>query len=804
MKGAILADQLNFAVFIDYDNVAIGVKNTLDRSFDYKHVAVWLESQGAVSSQVAYGNWNTHQDFGLISRALARHGVRMQHLDPSSASSKNGADIALSIDALELVFTQEHINAFCILSGDSDFLPLVHKLKTYNKRVYIMAGTAFMSETLRRNCHKFISYEQLCGQAEVRQLPNREPPASTDGPQLAPLEDAAELVRRTIREMRSRGETPYTRQIRTALLQLEPDFDERRYGFDSFKELIIQLVNDRFFRRQPLGEGRFCIAENHGGGSELYDRLAPRRTEDALRYGPRQEVGRRLRDRRGARGAREREPRDEDRAAAAIRDALAQIAARGQVAELELLYRTITDADPGFPAYGCEGPDFRHLISKLVGRGLFSLKMAGGVWVVEDLGGRPRKEVPEAPSPRSANLLHDFVMANASLLQEGVPAKQVEAMLLTRLESAGEEAAAGEVGALMAHAVREGLLSSEPGVGGTVRYRAPPGRENQPPQTDFRGSHASHQRERTDSPPRGQERTRAAGLAVLARALRVKEELFEQGLPRSELRAALSDACPDFDGKDYGFRSFRELLDLACAEGYLESWDDGAAGLRYVGTARLSESEPPVSDAGGTAALSSAETAPGAEVLEPDGKSERRVAYGDHREGGARQEDRPGPEVPGDRPTDATSAGLASPKSEALEIVLAAVDSHETASEGLDRTDLRLALRKFRPNFDFRAYGFSGLRELLDYACADGALETREDAAGRIRYFAVAQSAEPVSEALESDGEEPQPTQPAAAEPEQSRAEQPKLTRDLGADEPSSFLKRLFRRLGKREAAPPA
>ncbi len=64
----------------------------------------------------------------------------MQHLDPASASSKNGADIALSLDALELVFTQEHINAFCILSGDSDFLPLVHKLKTYNKRVYIIAG----------------------------------------------------------------------------------------------------------------------------------------------------------------------------------------------------------------------------------------------------------------------------------------------------------------------------------------------------------------------------------------------------------------------------------------------------------------------------------------------------------------------------------------------------------------------------------------------------------------------------------------------------------------------------------------
>ncbi len=328
--------------------------------------------------------------------------------------------------------------------------------------------------------------------------------------------------------MRSRGETPYTRQIRTALLQLEPDFDERHYGFDSFKELIIRLVNDRFFQRQPLGGGHFCIAENHGGGSDLHDRSAPRRTEVDLEYGPNREIGRRLRDLRGARDAREREPRDEGRAAAAIRDALAQIAARGQVAELELLYRTIVDADPGFPAYGCEGPDFRNLVSRLVARGLFSLKMADGIWVVEDRGGRPRKEVPEAPSPGSASLLHDFVMANASLLQEGVPAKQVEAMLSQRLESAGEEAAAGEVDALMAHAVREGLLSSEPGAGGTVRYRALSRRENEnkPTQTDFRGPQASHRRGRTDSAAGEQERTREEGLAVLARALRVNEELF--------------------------------------------------------------------------------------------------------------------------------------------------------------------------------------------------------------------------------------------------------------------------------------
>ncbi len=136
------------------------------------------------------------------------------------------------------------------------------------------------------------------------------------------------------------------------------------------------------------------------------------------------------------------------------------------------------------------------------------------------------------------------------------------------------------------------------------------------------------------------------------------------------------------------------MLDLACAEGYLESWDDESAGLRYLGTARLSESEPPVSDAGGAAA--SAETAPSAEALESDGKAGGRVAYGDHREDGARQEDRPGPSVPGERPADGASAALASPKDEALEIVLAAVDGHETASEGLDRTDLRLVLRESR------------------------------------------------------------------------------------------------------------
>src|SRR5262249_33840744 len=93
------------------------------------------------------------------SRALSEHAVQMVQRDPSPRGDKNGADINLALDALEMAFTHDHINAFAIVSGDSDFIALVNKLKQYDKRIYVVGGRAFTSTILQKNCQEFIAYE---------------------------------------------------------------------------------------------------------------------------------------------------------------------------------------------------------------------------------------------------------------------------------------------------------------------------------------------------------------------------------------------------------------------------------------------------------------------------------------------------------------------------------------------------------------------------------------------------------------------------------------------------------------------
>src|SRR5512146_3083940 len=160
-----MSDQkLKIAVFIDFDNVEIGVKTTLNVQFDIGAVLEAIKERGEVITKVAYGDWERSGDHG---RAMAQHAVRMVQRQMTPGGDKNGADINLALDALEMAFTHSHINAFVIVGGDSDFITLVEKLKQYDKQIFVVGGRAFTSHVMQRNCYEFIAYENLV-----------EPPAS--------------------------------------------------------------------------------------------------------------------------------------------------------------------------------------------------------------------------------------------------------------------------------------------------------------------------------------------------------------------------------------------------------------------------------------------------------------------------------------------------------------------------------------------------------------------------------------------------------------------------------------------------
>ena len=152
-------DRLKIAVFIDFDNVEIGVKTTLGRNFDIGAVLEAVKERGEIITKVAYGDWK-RADYG---RAMSNHAVRLVQRVMTPGGDKNGADINLALDALEMAFTHDHINAFVIVGGDSDFITLVEKLKQYDKKVFVVGGRQFTSLVMQKNSHEFIAYENLVG-----------------------------------------------------------------------------------------------------------------------------------------------------------------------------------------------------------------------------------------------------------------------------------------------------------------------------------------------------------------------------------------------------------------------------------------------------------------------------------------------------------------------------------------------------------------------------------------------------------------------------------------------------------------
>src|ERR1043165_2083821 len=152
------ANRLKLAVFIDFDNIEIGVKSTLNRHFDIGAVLEAIKEKGEVVTKIAYGDWKRA---GEHSRSMTQHAIQMVQRNLTPGGDKNGADINLALDALEMAFTRNHINTFVIAGGDDDFIARVEKLKQYDKQLFIVGGRAFTSIILQKNCHEFIAYENL-------------------------------------------------------------------------------------------------------------------------------------------------------------------------------------------------------------------------------------------------------------------------------------------------------------------------------------------------------------------------------------------------------------------------------------------------------------------------------------------------------------------------------------------------------------------------------------------------------------------------------------------------------------------
>jgi uncharacterized LabA/DUF88 family protein len=231
-----LADtRLKIAVFIDFDNIEIGVKSTLGVQFDIGVVLEALRERGDVVSKIAYGDWTRAGDY---SRSLTQHATKLVQRNLTPGGDKNGADINLALDALEMAFTHNHINAYVIVGGDSDFITLVEKLKQYDKQIFVVGGRAFTSLVMQRNCHEFIAYENLVGPRRSAERGRQSGPA----PSQTSIEQAVPLVRRALKVLVDREVSPQLGLLKSTLLQLDSTFSERTYGAGSFRDFAQKLA----------------------------------------------------------------------------------------------------------------------------------------------------------------------------------------------------------------------------------------------------------------------------------------------------------------------------------------------------------------------------------------------------------------------------------------------------------------------------------------------------------------------------------------------------------------------------------
>jgi uncharacterized LabA/DUF88 family protein len=227
--------RLKIAVFIDFDNIEIGVKSTLGVQFDIGVVLEALRERGDVVSKIAYGDWTRAGDY---SRSLTQHATKLVQRNLTPGGDKNGADINLALDALEMAFTHNHINAYVIVGGDSDFITLVEKLKQYDKQIFVVGGRAFTSLVMQRNCHEFIAYENLVGSRRTADRGRQSGPAASP----VSIEQAVPLVRRALKVLADREVTPQLGLLKSTLLQLDSTFSERTYGAGSFRDFAQKLA----------------------------------------------------------------------------------------------------------------------------------------------------------------------------------------------------------------------------------------------------------------------------------------------------------------------------------------------------------------------------------------------------------------------------------------------------------------------------------------------------------------------------------------------------------------------------------
>ena len=256
-------DERKIAVFIDFENVAMGVRESRYGNFDINLVLKRLVEKGKITVKRAYSDWHRYAEF---KRAFHQANIELIDVPQSRYSGKNSADIRMVVDALDLSYQRDHIDTFVLVSGDSDFSPLVSKLREYGRYVIGMGVKQSSSDLLINNCDEFIFYEDL-----VR--------PSSENTTLAPKLDGlprkkAEALRLAVETfealLREGKEVIYGSAIKQTLVRKMPSFNEAYFGYPSFSRLLEDAAENKLLQltKEQKSGGYIVSLSGDGTGAE--------------------------------------------------------------------------------------------------------------------------------------------------------------------------------------------------------------------------------------------------------------------------------------------------------------------------------------------------------------------------------------------------------------------------------------------------------------------------------------------------------------------------------------------------------
>ena len=254
-------ETANLAVFCDFENIALGVRDSRYAQFDISKVLERLLLKGSIVVKKAYCDWERYKEFKAAMHEAAFELIEIPHV---RQSGKNSADIRMVVDALDLCYTKSHVDTFVIVSGDSDFSPLVSKLRENNKNVIGVGVKNSTSDLLIANCDEFIYYDNLVTEKKKAKKTTRKPsgkvpktPNATvkkDKDAESLVQEALDLVMETLEalaEERGSEDKIWGSMVKQTLKRRRPGFNESYYGFRSFKRLLDEAAGRGLMELEP-------------------------------------------------------------------------------------------------------------------------------------------------------------------------------------------------------------------------------------------------------------------------------------------------------------------------------------------------------------------------------------------------------------------------------------------------------------------------------------------------------------------------------------------------------------------------